>query len=961
MAGTWRSVSKGRRCPVCGGHERCSLGEVGVYCYKWDRPAGGATGPGWIAKEKFDPATRTWMPGVPDGDGGMLFERVEDRDKRVETARRAGAQVGGGGGGGNGGGGPGGNGDAAVEAARVAAELRAKREADSEKFRLAAIAKAKLIWKDAQKNLDHPRARAYFAARGVPLDRLPGGKLPQSIGFVERCEREGGADGDSETDFPPAIVAAFADHGADPSVKGRKVVAVQRIYLHPTEARKADGISKKTRGSLSSGQAVRLTGPGEHSGTCVVCEGIETGMAILASVPAGVAVWCTVSTSGMQSLTLNDFDAHPEGGWMRQLVIAGDLDSIKKNGKRPGHEAAGKCVAGIRREWPELSVLVKFPDAAIAPTLVDATGNVIDGGGADGGEKSVDWLDVLKAVGPDAVGKALAPAGAVKVDRNRYLPETRTERAQTVLRGVFNPPPLLGRERVWSIARFAGKWWVYYGNKRGRWVQTSDELVGASVLPFFDRFYVRTKSGSKLAALTNRAIEDIMRAVVCYTAVSAEQMPAWLPRSHDDKGVARFDPLKLEDVEVDGPAPASSVVAFPNGLLNVRAWVDGVVDLIPPTPRWFSRSCLPFALPVDELRAADSADKERALVERLCPEWLKFLDFTFGASELVIGQLQRWFGYCLTSDTRFEKLLWLQGMPGTGKTTITDMLAECVGRENVASTSFTKLAQRFDLASLVGRSVILVPEVHIGFKTDAAAALEVFKEITGNSPVSIEDKFQAVRTNVRLTGKFVVTPNEEPSFSDASAALLRRLLVLPTGRAPTKADPMLKTRLAAEAHGIMIWALYGLRALERDGGFTQPAEGQTIAHELKRSMSPVLAWIEDECVVQPGSSVASSVALTLFHEWAKREGMNEWKAATFGKALAAAVPGIERTERQLGDQRWRVYTGFRPRMGGETGEALYPPIEVNEWPYPDMLLPSRLPVPTSEGEADGAGVEAVPF
>jgi hypothetical protein len=103
-------------------------------------------------------------------------------------------------------------------------------------------------------------------------------------------------------------------------------------------------------------------------------------------------------------------------------------------------------------------------------------------------------------------------------------------------------------------------------------------------------------------------------------------------------------------------------------------------------------------------------------------------------------------------------------------------------------------------------------------------------------------------------------------------------------------------------------------------------------------MSPVLAWLENECVLQVGSSVASSVALTLFHEWCKREGMNEWKASTFGKALAAAVQPhgasavrvvespvrSEAATKPRGVQKrvMRRAPTMRSRTAGEAGEEL---------------------------------------
>jgi len=911
-----------------------------------------STPAGYVQAERWDATSRTWKPREAGPDGQLIYELESERERRMgeAAAKKARAKdsraankaaaiaraV-------EGGAAPAEAAEAVTrveereefeqaQAAGKAKAARAEEQAgdddETNPFRQAAILAARRLWREARgdadlnivlgslpgcrggRGADHPRLREYLKVRGIPLEHLPGGRVPPSLRFHGDCLRESGHDGASPPDTCPAILAAFS------TAKG-EVRGVQRIYLdaggEPRKAAEAgDGKAKREKGSFKCGGAVRLTKASTVAGILVICEGVETAVAVLASVAEGVAVWSVVSTSGYKKLLLDEVDAGLKVGWIKQVVIAGDLDECKRDGKRPGGEAAAACATRLREQWPHLSIAVMYPNHEIAPKHVDDAGNTTEG-------KSCDWLDVLRHYGREVVCKALIKGEVANAD-GLYLPETRTARAQVVLENMFRPDR--AASQTWRLRRYAGKWWTYRQNGRPRWVEESaPEEVEAAVGSRLDRYFLIKRGVPKLAALSGGAVKDIMAAMICYTAARAEQMPVWLDGSFDDGGRPQWgETIKFDDAVGDAPIKAERVIAGRNGLMDSLAWCKGQVRIISPSSRWFSRSCLPFDIPVSELESVkydpdDDAD-ERVLCQRMCPEWLKFLNWTFENDSDSIETLQRWFGYCLTSDTKYQKVLWLQGPPGTGKGTICDVLAEVVGADNVGTSSFNNLAERFDLASLVGRNVIFVPEVQMG-RADAAAALEVFKAITGNSPVRVEDKYSQVKNNVRITGKWVVTPNEEPKFSDASAALMRRLVVLVTRRKVERPDEMLGERLCAERVGVLCWALFGLRRLEALRNFIQPAAGQALKDDMKRAMSPVSAFVEDQCALHVGSRVTVDVLYKMYKRWAEESGLGDMGRPAFGAKLRASTPQVDRAEVTVHGVRQYMYLGIRPWLEGE--------------------------------------------
>ena len=288
--------------------------------------------------------------------------------------------------------------------ARKAAEEAAEEDAKS-------MTLARKIWEAAKSEKagtgpvfadgsgpNHERARAYFAKRGVPLHRLPGGTLPLSLRYDGDCRR-GKQDGDAIDigEKVPAVVCCVA--------LGKVIQGVQRIYLDVGgEDRKlSGGPAKLGAGVLGGGGAVRLvTRPmgkaAIERGVLVVTEGIETGLAVAAMLhePGDAAgackagVWACVSAGGMERVVLGPEIVDPEhGGWCKRVIIAADWDELKPRRKRVRNEVTGEMewqvTGAVRRgteaawalarrltqEHPHLVVQVAIPEAAVATEVVE--------------------------------------------------------------------------------------------------------------------------------------------------------------------------------------------------------------------------------------------------------------------------------------------------------------------------------------------------------------------------------------------------------------------------------------------------------------------------------------------------------------------------------------------------------------------------------------------------------------
>jgi hypothetical protein len=158
---------------------------------------------------------------------------------------------------------------------------------------------------------------SYLRARGVTI------AVPPSIRFHPALLHPMGGN------WPAMVAAVQGTEG--------QIVAVHRTFLARDGKAKAAISPDKMMLGPCAGGAVRFARPAD---TLAVCEGVETGLSIHQACP-GLAVWASLSTSGMTTLRLPDS--------VETVILAVDNDA-NGAGDRAGTAAAfrfrrmGRCV-----------------------------------------------------------------------------------------------------------------------------------------------------------------------------------------------------------------------------------------------------------------------------------------------------------------------------------------------------------------------------------------------------------------------------------------------------------------------------------------------------------------------------------------------------------------------------------------------------------------------------------------
>ncbi len=343
--------------------------------------------------------------------------------------------------------------------------------------------------------------------------------------------------------------------------------------------------------------------------------------------------------------------------------------------------------------------------------------------------------------------------------------------------------------------------------------------------------------------------------------------------------------------------PAEEILACRNQLIHLPSLVTNAEYFCPATPRFFTPAALDYDF---DVRAPQSE------------HWLTFLNELWPNDPESIATLQEWFGYCLTLDTRQQKILMMVGPRRSGKGTIARVLRRLIGERNVAGPTLSSLSEPFGLEPLLGKSVAIISDARLS-GTGSSVVTERLLSISGEDSLSIGRKYTTA-VQCKLDTRLMLLSNELPRFSDVSGALAGRMIILRLTRSwYGTEDAGLLERLLPELPGILLWAIEGWHRLRARGRFVVPASSREVQEELEDLTSPVGAFVRQCCEVGPELSVSRSDLYAAYQTWCRNEGMlHVSHRGVFGRDLRTAVSTLRDGQHHDGT---RLYLGVGLRAG----------------------------------------------
>ncbi len=274
--------------------------------------------------------------------------------------------------------------------------------------------------------------------------------------------------------------------------------------------------------------------------------------------------------------------------------------------------------------------------------------------------------------------------------------------------------------------------------------------------------------------------------------------------------------------------------------------------------------------------------------------WKQFLGEIFkgvDASE-VINFLQRAVGYALSGETSEQCLFFCYGQGANGKSVFLETLVTVLGGDYARTVRFESFlaGQRSaqsasgDLARLQGARLVQASEAPGGRPLDTV----ILKELTGGDTVTARHLYQR-EFEFKPQFKIWLRANHRPEVSEQTLAFWRRMHLIPFMETipPERRDGNLSAKLAAEAAGILAWAVKGCSSWQEVG--LQPPEKILRATQAYREENDTIAdFILNQGILDPDKWTSSAELYDRFTGWWSRthsphERIPERRA--FGRSL----------------------------------------------------------------------------
>lgn len=300
-----------------------------------------------------------------------------------------------------------------------------------------------------------------------------------------------------------------------------------------------------------------------------------------------------------------------------------------------------------------------------------------------------------------------------------------------------------------------------------------------------------------------------------------------------------------------------------------------------------------------EMHTRVTACTPKADPAQLAP-WLAYLDRVFAGDTELIEYVQRVLGMSLVGHSHEAVLPFLFGTGRNGKNVLVEVLAYVMsidavtGYAHMAGSNFLMAKHHeshpTDLASLIGRRVVICSEVKKGARFDE----ERVKSLTGNAIVTArkmrtdEFSFPAVHTLFLLGNNYPQVDEGGPSFWERVRIIPFNVFIPPAERVKGLAE-----RLAAEnGPAILAWLIDGAVTYANQGLDPTPEIVKAATEEYAEDQNHLGRFVEERLTAGGGDScrVTKDDMYAEYEQWCrqnrvKTEAMH--KSNWLGRVLKA--------------------------------------------------------------------------
>lgn len=290
-----------------------------------------------------------------------------------------------------------------------------------------------------------------------------------------------------------------------------------------------------------------------------------------------------------------------------------------------------------------------------------------------------------------------------------------------------------------------------------------------------------------------------------------------------------------------------------NGIFNLETF-----ELLPHSPMHLSTIQLP-------IKYNPNAD---------APNFMQFLrDITLNDDELITV-LKEILGYLLSSETKAERAFFFYGGGSNGKSTLSNLIIELIGEENISSIPLSEFSKPFGLEGIINKSVNIAAENE---KTCKTLNTENFKAIVSGDTISINLKYRPI-VSYTPHCKLVFLVNQLPDSADVTNGFFRRVMIIPFNNYFEKdnKDVDMKEKLFDELSGILNWCIEGLKRLRKNNyNFSHCDAIERCFKNYYLEQNPVVEFFEEHIKVEKDKRTKQSEFYKKYLQWLQLQGIDD--------------------------------------------------------------------------------------
>ena len=288
-----------------------------------------------------------------------------------------------------------------------------------------------------------------------------------------------------------------------------------------------------------------------------------------------------------------------------------------------------------------------------------------------------------------------------------------------------------------------------------------------------------------------------------------------------------------------------------------------------------------------------------------CPRFWGLVCQVAGNDADTAYYLLKCLGYSLLGDNREQKVFFISGPSGSGKSVLLHVVSEVLGQLAHRSGADLICVVRHGRNartenSIRGKRFITITETSKFMTIDEGQ----LKRITGEPVISVNQHYVKTELKTPVTWTIWVATNDMPNLVNFDAAMKRRIIVIPGGPGLDEAamDPHLGAKiLSSEREGILALLARGCAEYFRSGIRDMPDAVFLSTGKYAAEQDTVGAFIADTMVIGG---------------WG--EGINQHTAWEMYELWSRGGPRLPKTEfyRRMRDQTGILYNGASRKFEG---------------------------------------------